>query len=549
MVLRSWRGHRRGGGVPIHKRPRRATEKDAKGGREDPCGGGSVLSPLRTQEWEEWLRPHPDRVYVQYLLQGLREGFRIGFKYGECACSSAKTNMKSAMANPAVVDQYLAKEVGHGRVIGPLSEEEHPSVQISRFGVIPKSNQPGKWRLIVDLSHPRGASVNDGIEPELCTLKYTSVDEAARLVLSAGAGVVMAKFDMESTYRIVPVHPEDRVLLGMRWKGKLYIDTALPFGLRSAPKIFNSLADALAWGLSSRGVTVLHYLDDFLLVGKAEARECGQALALSLSHCATLGVPIASQKTEGPTACLVFLGIELDAAKGQMRLPAEKLRRLKTEIRTWGPRRSCTKRELLSLIGQLQHACCIVKPGRSFLRRMITLSTVARELHHRIRLNKGFRSDLQWWAHFLPSWNGTGMMLAVARCGFAATITSDASGSWGCGAFTSSGEWFQLEWPESWQEFHITVKELLPVVVAIAVWGIMWQGKSVRCLCDNAAVVAILRSGTSKNEQVMHLMRSLFFLAAANNISIVGEHIPEVENGAADALSRNNCSSFFSQVQ
>ena len=82
-------------------------QRTQKGAVRIPVGAGSVLSPLRTQEWEEWLRPHPDRVYVQYLLQGLREGFRIGFKYGECTCSSAKSNMKSAMANPAVVDQYL----------------------------------------------------------------------------------------------------------------------------------------------------------------------------------------------------------------------------------------------------------------------------------------------------------------------------------------------------------------------------------------------------------------------------------------------------------
>ena len=77
---------------------------------------------------------------------------------------------------------------------------------------------------------------------------------------------------------------------------------------------------------------------------------------------------------------------------------------------------SMYERELLSLIGQLQHACCVVRPGRTFLRRMINLSTVAKELHHRIRLNLGFRSDLQWWATFLPSWIGVGIMRGgVAR--------------------------------------------------------------------------------------------------------------------------------------
>jgi len=78
-----------------------------------------------------------------------------------------------------------------GRVLGLLEPNLHPLVHINRFGVIPKKHQPGRWRLIVDLSQ---ASVNDGIEPELCTLHYTSVDEAVRRVLGWGRGTMLAKF-------------------------------------------------------------------------------------------------------------------------------------------------------------------------------------------------------------------------------------------------------------------------------------------------------------------------------------------------------------------
>ena len=71
--------------------------------------------------------------------------------------------------------------------------------------------------------------------------------------------------------------------------------------------------------------------------------------------------------------------------------------------------------------------------------------------------------------------------------------------------------WFQLEWPDSCRRVHITVKELLPVVLGAALWGSQWQGTNVRCRCDNVAVMAILNSGTSRDELAMHLMRSLFF--------------------------------------
>ena len=456
--------------------------------------------------------------------------------------------MKSATENPRVIDDYLSREVEAGRVIGPMGHQLTHAVHINRFGVVPKNHQPCKWWLIVDLSHPDGFSVNDGIEPELCSLRYTSVDEAVQAILSLGQGAQMAKVDIESAYRIIPVYPTDRLLLGMQWKEKTYVDTALPFGLRSAPKIFNAVADALQWIFQCQGVKGIHYLDDFLLFGSPDSDECRQALEKILETCARLGVPLALHKTKGPSTIIIFLGIELDMKAMTLRLPEEKLIRLKREILRWQGRRSCTKRELLSLIGLLQHACCVVRPGRSFLRRMIALTKATKELHHRIRLNRGFRSDLQWWACFLPDWNGVSMMSRYTRAGYGATVTSDASGSWGCGAYSSSGEWFQFEWPAVWLDRHITIKELLPIVLGVAIWGSQWTGLSVRCRCDNAAVVAIINSGTSKDERAMHLMRCLFFFLAKFRVTLVGEHIPGKHNQAADALSRNDHLSFLSQV-
>ena len=129
-----------------------------------------------------------------------------------------------------------------------------PEVHLSRLGVIPKSNQPGKWRLIVDLSYPEGRSVSDGISGELCSLQYMRMEEVVRRLLKLGPGAQMAKMDIKSAYRMVPVHPQDRVLLGVQWEGQVYVDALLPFGLRSAPKIFNALADGLEWIAKDHGV-------------------------------------------------------------------------------------------------------------------------------------------------------------------------------------------------------------------------------------------------------------------------------------------------------
>ena len=156
---------------------------------------------------------------------------------------SAKKNMKSAYDYMEIVSDYLATEMAKGRVAGPFPPSVVLNAHVSRFGVIPKSHQPNKWRLIVDLSHPHRNSVNDGIQKDLCSMAYVSVDDAIREIITLGRGTLLAKIDIKSAFRLLPVHPADRHLLAMEWQGSLFIDTCLPFGLRSAPKLFNVMAD------------------------------------------------------------------------------------------------------------------------------------------------------------------------------------------------------------------------------------------------------------------------------------------------------------------
>ena len=196
---------------------------------------------------------------MQYLLDGIQNGFRFGFDYSQYQCRKTKCNMLSARQNSCRgSDRVFREGVSFRKMIGPLKKGSIDT-HINRFGVIPKPHQPGKWQLIVDLSYPEGGSVNAGINPNLCSLTYKSGDNAVCIITRKGRGTLLAKLDLESAYRIVPVHPDDRHLLGMEWEDSLYIDTTLPFGLQSAPKIFNALADALLWIMGHNGVcSALH---------------------------------------------------------------------------------------------------------------------------------------------------------------------------------------------------------------------------------------------------------------------------------------------------
>lgn len=278
-----------------------------------------ILSPvqtlLRTTAWEEALSTHPDAAFARYIVDGLRRGFRIGFNYTS-PLRSTRSNMESARQHPEIISDYLAKEQSLGRMLEPFPEEPPPHLpplHINRFGVIPKGHNSGKWRLITDLSHPPGRSINDGIDPALCSLSYPTVDDVADVVVKLGRGALLSKVDIESAYRLIPVHPQDRPLQAMRWNNQIYVDPMLPFGLRSAPKIFNAVADALNWYLHQSGIRhILHYLDDFIIITPPHSLEGQACMAILNRVCAALGVPIAEHKRDGPTTCLVFLGIEID---------------------------------------------------------------------------------------------------------------------------------------------------------------------------------------------------------------------------------------------
>ena len=455
--------------------------------------------------------------------------------------------MRSALDNAAVVTQYLKEEVGLGRVIWPISPGQVPaSTQLSPIGVIPKSSQPGKWRLIVDLSSPHGRSVNDAIEPELCSLEYLRLDEVVGLIATSGRGTQLAKMDIASAYRMVAVHPDDKSLLAMQWAGQINFDTRLLFGLRSAPKIFTAVADALQWVLLKQGVSwVAHYLDDYITMGPPEADTYAKNLDIMLATCTRLGVPTAPGKCEGPATSLVFLGFELDTQAMEVRLPQQKLQRTLHLVRDWLQRRACKKHDLECLLGHLQHAVTVVRPGRTFVQRLIELLSAFRSRDHWIRLGCTVRSDLQWWSCFMEGWNGVTLMPSAMPQ--QTPLVSDASGSWGCGAFWGP-HWFQWKWEGSASHWTIAPKELLLIVYSLAVWGKQWSGSRIECRCDNAAVVAVINSGRAKDSMLLHLLRCLFFIAAHYSVHVHAVHIPGKDNTAADALSRNSLSSFLQVV-
>lgn len=121
------------------------------------------------------------------------------------------------------------------------------------------------------MSSQSKASVNDGINKDLCSLSFTSIDTVANKIITREVGTLQAKMDIKQAYWLVLVHQTDHRLLEMQWKGRIY--KTLPIGLRSAPLIFSSLADALVWIMEQRAVSFIdRYIDDFITLGHKNAK-------------------------------------------------------------------------------------------------------------------------------------------------------------------------------------------------------------------------------------------------------------------------------------
>lgn len=166
---------------------------------------------------------------------------------------------------------------------------------------------------------------------------------------------------------------------GIQWNDNYYFFKRLVFGSRSSPKIFDTLSQAVYWIVTHNYAIehILHLLDDFLVIVPPEqnANITKQTL---LNMFASLGIPLSTKKTEGPSHVLEYLGIFLDSIKMEARLPREKINRIREIIDSLRNRRKCSKKELLSLLGHMTFASRVILPGRSFVSNLITLSTTVK---------------------------------------------------------------------------------------------------------------------------------------------------------------------------
>ena len=490
-----------------------------------------------------------DKTEAAFLINGFKNGFSLQYQ-GPHKPTNCK-NLKSASSHPDIVKQKINKEVQLKRVEGPFTNRPISTLRVSPIGLVPKKTC-GDFRLIHHLSYPAGDSLNDFIDPSDCTVQYTSFDNAVEMIQSLGQYCELFKMDIKSAFRLLPVSPQDFDQLGFMFDNMYYFDKCVPFGCSISCKLFNRFADFLEFIVKQKSNSdkLMHYLDDFLGGGKQNTGQCRRLMTSFESCMSQLNVPLAKDKTEGPTTKLCFLGLLLDSENMMVSIPMSKIKEIVIKLNLMLHKDRCTLKDMQSLIGMLNFACRAILPGRPFCRRLINATCGLTKAHHHLRINKGMKNDLLMWKLFFEQFNG----IHVFHDRFWSTnedvqLFTDSARGEGLGfGIYFAGKWVAEEWPEMWHAKgytkDITVLELFPIVVALFIWGSTLKNKKLKFRCDNMSVCHILNKMSSKSEMIMVLLRNLTMKCLQENIVVKAEHVSGANNSITDALSRFQMSRF-----
>ena len=204
------------------------------------------------------------------MFQYLKFGFPLSLTDPTNLHNVDISNHPSALAYPEAVDQYITKEVGLGAMLGPSDHKNFHHYHCSFLLTRPKDTD--KRRVILNLSYPHGASVNDCIskshfDGRCFTLKFPMIDDIVQDILDTDDPVIF-KVDVARAFRNLRVDPVDTVKFGISWGGQSYVDLSVAFGWTHGSAAFHMASDAIGFIMKGMGCKIHAYIDDYVIVAQ-----------------------------------------------------------------------------------------------------------------------------------------------------------------------------------------------------------------------------------------------------------------------------------------
>ena len=486
---------------------------------------------LNLEGWRSLTTGYPDRSVIESILGICEFGACIGYEDPR-STRTIHPNLSTASDNPELVTTEIQTELRKHRLRQYSGYTALPQYfTASPLGLTDKSD--GTKRRIHHLSYPPNTltSINSGIPEQYGTIRYSSISDAVAAIQDFGPMCQLVKRDFENAFRHIPVSPIDTPLLGLHWQNVYYSEQYLPFGLRTAPYVFNLFAEIFHWILEHQlaikhlQATVIHYLDDFLVI-LPPAVDPNDYSTLYSTLCTEVGLTIKESKNEQGTSAS-FGGIEIDTEKMVIRLPEKKLLKAQKVVQTAIDQTSLSLLDLQRITGYLNFVATVVPLGRTFLRRLYNMQLYfpTEHTYYRRRISSEAHKDLLWWKKVLTIGPERSIQKSPREI---ISMWSDAAGTKGLGAFyfdtnpqPKPGCAFSIALPSNLvnSKEHINTKEMRAVEQALLHWGPIWRGKRVMVHIDNRAVFHALDNQTIRGTS-MDVLRRCLLLAAEYDLEI-----------------------------
>ncbi|XP_064107554.1 uncharacterized protein LOC135216312 [Macrobrachium nipponense] len=385
----------------------------------------------------------------------------------------------------------------------------------------------GGWRPVLDVS-PQNKFVSK--------VKF-AMETAASVLAGTRQGDWMVSIDLQDTYFHIPIHPDYRKYLRFVHRSKTYQFRALCFGLNTAPYVFTRVVSNVSRWLHLEGVRISMYLDDWIIRAKSQVK-CLEDLQVTMTLTQQLGLLVNLDKSQlTPSQDIIYLGMRIQSVVFRA-FPApnrflECLRKVKLFLGRW----TCSAREWMSLLGTLSSIEQFVSLGRLHLRplkfHLASYWMRDQDLETWIPIPRGIKDHLSWWDDPKKLQEG----LELQQKNPDQVLYSDASDV-GWSATLGKDEISGL-WQDHKKEWHINMKELTAIHLALLHFQEEVKNKVVQVNADNTTALAyIKKQGGTRSDSLYEAAKDLLLWAKERNITLLTHFIEGEKNVRADLLSR-----------
>ena len=507
----------------------------------------------------------PDKNEAQYVIDGFTRGFPLGIDPAKRPAPRAPCgNSDDAQAKPEIVRELVAKEVLLGHMLGPFDEPPLPDMVYSPLHIVPKAGSENKYRLIHNLAFPYNEdSVNRSIPPEESSVQYHYIGELIEMAIRLGKDSWGCRVDFSHAFRNLGVILADLPLLGFTLDGKYYLNSSVPFGAASSCLIFERVATVLQWIVTSETGWrwISHYLDDFPMLAKTR-EGLQEQIEKYLALMKRIGMPVAEDKTLGPTQLLEYLGLLLNLLDLTLQIPEDKrvknIEKIDTVIKVFRERSKLTCKEIQKVAGSLNFICAAIPAGKVFLADLYKLlrapdGSKRKQGHHR-RISRPVYEDMLVFRTFLVEcsqerFRSIPFLIKDKRFNEELQLFADSAGAKGLGFGCVYGpRWAYGKWSDTdlfqFITPNIALLELLAIVMATELWVKHLQGQAIVLRSDNTATVASINSMKSEIPAAQQLLKHMSLNCLHHQIFFKAVHIEGSRNILSDLLSRGKLEEF-----